>query len=515
MRRSDEESDETRAGEPVLTLDETEPLELPSGTPAAHLAEAELATAGLIKRWMTAPGGESATGADVSSPLGQVAWAMYEWARNPYVLLITIYIFAPYFTTTVVGDPVRGQALWGDIASYAGFIIAVLAPFLGAIADAGGRRKPWIAAFSVLVVVGCTMLWWTAPGAPSAVAIALTGYVVATIGFEFATVFNNAMMPSLVPPEQLGRLSGTGWAVGYFGGLICLMLMLVFALANADTGMTLAGIKPILGLDPATGGGARASGPFSALWYVVLVLPMFLFVPDRPHLRPLGSAVGAGLAEVTHTLRALGSGGNISRYLLAHLIYADGLIALFAFGGIYAIGIFGWSVYQIGLFGILLTIAGTFGALIGGWLDDRLGAKTVVLGALIGLIATVIAILSISSDRILFVVAVAPPTAGHLFASPGEHLYLVLGALAGVLAGPVQSASRTLLVRLSPPDKVTEYFGLYALSSRLTAFVGPLTVGALTAWTASQRIGMSALVVIFIIGAALLAFVKVPKATLP
>ena len=113
--------------------------------PPPRFAEGELATAGLIKRWLTAPEGQSATGAGIASPVGQISWAVYEWARNPYVLLITIYIFAPYFTTQVVGDPVRGQALWGDIASYGGFIIAVLAPFLGAIADAGGRRKPWIA----------------------------------------------------------------------------------------------------------------------------------------------------------------------------------------------------------------------------------------------------------------------------------------------------------------------------------------------------------------------------------
>jgi UMF1 family MFS transporter len=248
---------------------------------------------------------------------------------------------------------------------------------------------------------------------------------------------------------------------------------------------------------------------------VVLVLPMFLFVPDRPRLRRPAAALRAGMAEVHRTLRALGGGSNVSLYLLAHLIYADGLVALFAFAGIYATGIFGWGVFQVGLFGILATVTGVIGALIGGWLDDRLGAKTVVVGSLIGLIATIVVILSISSDHIFFVFAVAPPMPGQMFASTGEQLYLVLGGIVGALAGPIQAASRTLLVRLSPADKVTEYFGLYALSSRITSFIGPLAVGALTAWTANQRVGMSALVVILAAGAALLALVKVPKATSP
>jgi UMF1 family MFS transporter len=439
-----------------------------------------------------------------------VSWILFDPAAQPVFTLITTFVFAPYFAGRLAATPADGQALWGFATAAAGIVIAVLSPILGAIADAAGRRKPWIAAFSVLLVIGCVALWFTPPGAPNSVAIALGGFIVATLGVEFATVFNNAMMPDLVPPERLGRLSGTGWAVGYAGGLVSLMLMLALAIANPGTGHTVVGIAPVLGLDPETGGG-RVAGPLSALWYAVLVLPLFLFVPDRPRRAAIGDAVRGGLSALGRTLATLGGRRDVTLYLIAHMIYADGLVALFAFGGLYATGIFGWTSFEIGLFGILLTVTGTIGALAGGPLDDRFGAKPVVLVSLVGLTLAAAAILSISADRILFVVAVEPPVHGHaLFAATGERLYLVLGAVIGALAGPLQSASRTLLARLAPRQEMTEFFGLYALTGTLTSFAGPLLVGAVTAWTASQRAGMSMLLVFFVAGIVLLMQVRVP-----
>ncbi|HVV93742.1 MAG TPA: MFS transporter [Hyphomicrobiales bacterium] len=441
-----------------------------------------------------------------------VAWILFDPAAQPVFTLITTFVFAPYFAGRLAATPAEGQALWGFATAGAGVVIAVLSPILGAIADAAGRRKPWIAAFSVLLVLGCVLLWFTPPGAANSIPLALAGFIVATLGVEFATVFNNAMMPDLVPAERLGRLSGTGWAVGYVGGLVSLVLMLSFALANPATDRTIAGLVPVFGLDPATGGGDRLSGPLSALWYVVLVLPLFLFVPDRPRRMAIGAAVRGGLAELVRTLRALGGRRNAALYLLAHMIYADGLVALFAFGGLYATGIFGWTSFEIGLFGILLTITGTIGALAGGPLDDRFGPKPVVMGSLLGLIVAAAAILSISHDRIFFVVPVAPPVHGHgLFAATGERLYLALGAVIGGLAGPLQAASRTLLARLAPREEMTQFFGLYALTGTLTSFAGPLLVGAVTAWTADQRAGMSILLVFFVTGAVLLAAVRAPR----
>lgn len=437
------------------------------------------------------------------------AWLMFDWATQPYFTLLTTFVFAPYFAAQIADTPVAGQALWGYATGAAGLTIALLSPVLGAIADAGGPRKPWIAVFSLLLIVGTASLWFAAPGAEYAVVIALAGFAVAAIGAEFATVFTNAMMPDLVEESRLGRLSGTGWAVGYVGGLVSLVLVLGFLVANPESGTTLIGAMPIFGLDPASFEGDRASGPFTALWYAIFALPLFMLMPDRDRRRKLKDAIRAGVAELRTTLMAVRRHTNVVRYLLAHMIYADGLVALFAFGGIYAAGTFGWTSFELGLFGILLTITGTIGALIGGRLDDRFGAKKVIAGAL-GLLTLVsIAIISIDTNHVGFLIEVRPiEIGGGLFASTGERVYLALGGLIGALAGPLQASSRSLMVRISPTEQITEYFGLYALTGKVTSFVGPLAVGVVTALSQSQRIGIATLIVFFIVGAVVLIGVK-------
>jgi UMF1 family MFS transporter len=437
-------------------------------------------------------------------------WLLFDWAAQPYFTLITTFVYAPYFASAIAPDPARGQALWGFAAAAAGIVIALSSPVLGAIADAAGRRKPWIAAFGVLYVLGSTMLWLGKPGDASTIMLALTAYAILAIGAEFATVFNNAMMPSLVPREQLGRLSGTGWAVGYVGGLVSLVIVLGFLATSPQTGKTLLGFSPAFGLDPALREGDRAAGPLTAIWFVVFVLPLFFFTPDLPHRRSLRDAVGHGIATIFNTVRRLPQHRNLARFLLANMIYADGLVALFAFGGIYAAGTFGWGTIQIGIYGILLTMTGTLGAWLGGRLDDRVGPKPVILGSLAMLVLATVTILSTTRDTILFVIAVDPPVAGaKLFASTPEQVFIGLGAVIGFVAGPMQAASRTLLVRLAPPDQMTQFFGLLALSGKVTSFLGPLLVGIVTSITLSQRAGMVVLVVFFSVGALLLTRVRV------
>lgn len=441
-----------------------------------------------------------------------VSWALFDWAAQPFFTLITTFVFAPYFASALAANPAQGQALWGYATAAAGFCIALLSPMLGAVADAGGSRKPWIATFGAFLVVGCALLWFAAPGVESAVAIALVGFVLAAIGAEFATVFNNSMMPTLVPAERIGRLSGFGWAMGYAGGLISLGITLALFAANPDTGRTLAGLVPALGLDPALREGDRFAGPFSALWFLVFVLPMFLFVPDVPRSMDLGPALRKGVNDLKETLSSLKTNRKLGVFLLANMIYQDGLVALFAFGGIYAAGAFGWSTVEIGIFGILLTITGTFGAVIGGALDDRLGSKTVIAGSLMLLLFACVGVLGTTRDSIFFVVAVTPPAPGDgLFAAVSERVYLALGMLIGLVAGPLQSASRTLLVRLAPPEKLGQSFGLFALSGKLTSFIGPMMVAVVTDVTDSQRAGVAVLVVMFTVGMLLLSQVEVPR----
>lgn len=437
-----------------------------------------------------------------------ISWIMFDWAAQPYFTLITTFIFAPYFATHVAADPASGQAMWGFATAAAGFVIALASPVLGAIADASGRRKPWIAIFGAMLVIGSALMWFGRPGDASVIAPLLIAYGIATIGVEFATVFNNAMMPSLVPPDRIGRLSGTGWATGYVGGILSLVLVLGFLAASPETGRTLFGLTPLFGLDPVSHQGDRITGPLTGIWFVIFVLPMFLLTPDFPAKLPVGQAVREGLRELRQTLGELPQRRAMATFLLANMIYTDGLVSLFAFGGIYAAGTFGWHTLQIGTFGMLLAVAGAIGAYLGGRLDDLLGPKRVIAGAMSILMLSIAGILLIDPGHILFV-AVTPPTPGAaLFAAPAERAYLVLGCLIGMAGGPLQAASRTLLIRMAPKDRIAQYFGLFALTGKVTSFVGPLLIGLITAITASQKAGMAILVLFFLAGLVLLARVR-------
>ncbi len=434
-----------------------------------------------------------------------ISWIFFDWAAQPYFTLITTFVFAPYFATHVASDPASGQALWGFATAAAGLLIALMSPVLGAIADASGRRKPWIAAFGGLLVIGSCLMWIGKPGDPSVIPPLLLAYGIATIGVEFATVFNNAMMPSLVPPDKIGRLSGTGWATGYVGGILSLVLVLGFLAANPETGRTLFGATPLFGLDPVTHQGDRITGPLTGIWFIIFVLPMFLLTPDYPAKWPVREALRKGLTELKQTLGELPARKSMAAFLLANMIYTDGLVSLFAFGGIYAAGTFGWHTLQIGSFGILLAIAGTFGAWLCGKLDDSLGSKRVIIISLLTLLLSIVAILLVDRDSILFIKVAAPAPGGAMFSGASERAYLLLGCMIGGAGGPLQAASRTLLIHMAPKDRIAQYFGLFALTGKVTSFIGPLLIGVVTAVTASQKAGMAMLVVFFVAGLALLA----------
>jgi UMF1 family MFS transporter len=444
-----------------------------------------------------------------SARLSIFGWVLFDWAAQPWFTLITTFIFAPYFANAIASDPVRGQALWGYATAAAGLIIAFCSPVLGAIADAGGGRKPWIAGFGTVLVAAAATLWLGKPGDPSTIAIVLIAFMCGTIANEFATVFNNAMMPGLVAPERLGRLSGAGWATGYVGGIISLVLMLCWIVADPTTGKTLIGAKPLFGLDAAAREGDRFAGPFTAIWFVLFTLPLFLFTPDRPRLLPIREATRQGLATLGDSVRWLRGQRDLARFLIANMIYSDGLVALFALGGIFAASVFGWTTIEIGIFGILLAATGTVGAYLGGMADDRFGPKAVVIGALIILILSLSAILTIGPDRVLFFSATPPRPGDGLFATVAERVYVAIGCCIGFAAGPLQAASRTLLARLAPATRVTQFFGLFALSGKMTSFMGPLAAALVTTLFASQYAGMAVLLVFFAAGLAVLSSVRV------
>jgi MFS transporter, UMF1 family len=437
-----------------------------------------------------------------------VGWLLFDWAAQPYHTLITTFVFAPYFATYVASDPASGQAMWGFAAAAGGLVIALMSPVLGAVADAAGRRKPWIAGFGLLLIIGTALLWYGKPGDQSVVVPILIAYAIATIGVEFAAVFNNAMMPTLVPPERLGRLSGNGWAIGYIGGIVSLVIVLGLLAGDPKTGRTLFGLAPLFGLDPATHEGTRFSGPLTSIWFVVFVLPMFLFTPDIPAKRAVTAAVREGLRELRQSLAALPRNKPLLTFLIANMIYMDGLISLFAFGGIYAAGTFGWNTIQIGTFGLILAIAGTLGAWLGGKLDDAIGPKKVIIGSLIILLISLALILMVGRDYILFVQVAPPVPGGPLFGAAAERAYLVIGCFLGLAAGPMQAAARTLLIRLAPPERITQHFGMFALTGKVTSFLGPLMVASVTAATMNQKAGMVVLVAFFVVGLGLLLRVR-------
>ena len=436
-------------------------------------------------------------------------WVLVDWALQPYYTLVLTFLFAPYFTSAVVDDPVRGQALWGYAAAIAGILIAIGSPILGAVADGGGRRKPWVALFAVILAGGLAALWWAEPGAAnSTVFLVLAAFIAATAAAEFATVFTNAIMPTLVPSAQLGRLSGIGWATGYVGGLLSLAVVAGFLVTNPATGRTLLGLEPLFTLDTLQREGDRLVGPFSAAWVLVFLLPFFLFVPDRrstavPRVRK------SALADLVTTLRALPGQRDMLTFLIARALYSDGLSAIFVFGGIYGTAVFGWEAFERGLFGIALITVGVVGAVLGGALDDRIGAKRVVIGALILLMAGCIGILSVSAGHVLFTVPVDAKQPGSLpFSSSGELVFLAFASLVAIAAAPNQAASRTLLARLAPPERMTQYFGLFAFSGKVTAFLAPLSVAAVTTATGSQRAGMAAILVFLLAGLLLMLPVR-------
>jgi MFS transporter, UMF1 family len=440
---------------------------------------------------------------------GIVSWVMFEWATQPFYTLIVTFLFGPYFVNTVVGDKAHGQALWGYAAAAAGILIAFGSPTLGAVADVRGQRKPLLALFVLILAACMASLWFATPGLTGLnLWLILLAFVIASAVAEFAVVFFNAMMPTLVPRNQLGKLSGTSWAVGYVGGLVALVIMAGFVATDPVTDKTLFGLAPAVNLNAAMHEGDRLVGPFCALWLLVFALPLFLFTPDAPRNAVTGS-VGAGLASFWQTIKNLPNHPEILTFLIARMSFSDGMSAIFVFGGIYGSAVFDWGLREQGMFGIIVVLVGAIGAFLGGFLDDRIGAKRVIILALLVVILSAIGILSVDKTHVLFTQVVPAKVAGSApFSSSGEQVFLLFAILLGLVSAPVQASSRSLIARLAPADKVTQFFGLFAFSGKATSFAAPLVVGYVTTYSGDQRIGMASILFFLVLGLILMAFVR-------
>jgi len=437
---------------------------------------------------------------------GRFSWAMFDWANQPFYTLITTFVFSYYFSQVFIGDDVRGPELWGYTQTIAGLSVALLSPVLGSIADMRGNRKSWIGFFSIVFVISTLFLWYAYPGAPNGVWLIMGAMTIATAAIAFAEVFNNAMLPTIESYERVGSLSGLGYGLGYFGGLVALIIFLVY-FVNAEI--------PPLGLDAETYEHIRFVGPFGALWYSLFILPFFFFTPDIKTIKiSIIDSINKGLSNFFQTLKKVREFKNVLIFLAARMFYQDALNAMFIFGGIYAAQVLDWGFEELLILGIVVNIFAAPGAIFGGWLNDRIGAKNVVMMSVVGLMITAIMAVSITKDTLFFVIPVDAYSytindlTFGLYESLSEVVYVFVVIFLGTFSGPAQAASRALMANIAPRQYMTEFFGLFAFSGKATSWLAPAIIAFLTAYYESLRVGMGAIIIFVVIGLVGLMYVK-------
>ncbi|MEK9821674.1 MAG: MFS transporter [Gammaproteobacteria bacterium] len=459
----------------------------------------------------------SLAGTPAASPLGYYSWTFGQGARDPYYIMVIIYIFYPYFSNTVVGDPVKGQALIGYITAAAGTVLAVTAPFLGAIADKDGRRKPWLVGTVAIMTAGAFSLWMIEPeGRGMSLTSALIILFVIKVCFTIMEVFHNAMLPSIAPANKIGIISGLAFSIGNVGGLL-LMLFVLFAFSMPGTQpWAFLPEAPLFGIDQAAHEHNRIVGPIAGAWMILFMLPVLLFTPDGQASKSgMWQLAKEGVNDVVQTLKHVRHYANVARYLLARLFFIDGMVGVLTFGGVYASGTFGWDTTTLLIFGLCSSGSAMLGAYIGGLLDDRLGSMRALRISIATSSVVLLILVSVDPDTILYFVEVGaePVWSSPYFATLPELFYLATNQIFAMFFVTGLSSSRTLMARLSPPELATQFFGLFALSATVTAFLAPLLVATATDLFESQRIGFASLAALMIIGAIMLMKVKEEQAT--
>lgn len=406
-----------------------------------------------------------------------IAWSFYDWANSAYPAVITTFVFATYFTEKVAANKTLGTSQWALAVGIAGLLVAIISPIVGAIADNRGGQKSWLMCFTVILIITTALFWFIEPY-PSYVVYALCFMVVSTIGFEVATVFYNSMLPHLAPSSLLGRISGWAWGLGYAGGLVCLVLVLEGFVSNPTPwfGVTTTNMEQI-----------RVVGPFVAAWTAIFSLPLLLFTPDsQSHNKSIVAATKDGLKTLWTNLKNLPQQPTILHFLIARMIYIDGLNTLFAFGGIYAAGRFDMTLSDVIVFGIASNIFAAIGAAGVAWLDDYIGSRL----------------------TILISIAILVTLGAGIVITNNTHVFWVLAMGVAFFVGPIQASSRAMMVRLAPPEQISELFGLYALSGKATAFLCPWVLSIVTLTFDSQRAGMVVILSFILAGGIWLYTVK-------
>lgn len=456
---------------------------------------------------------ESSTAApETASLAGRLGWALYQFASSPYFVIVNIFVFNAYFQKSVVGDNVQGQIVWGYTQVLAGIMIPILAPILGALADAYGPRKPGLIWFSVAAVPAMLALWWVTPGA---VTLGFIAIVAAAVAMECASIYHNAMLPSVSRPDNVGFMSGLAYSFDYIGSVS--MFMLWLALPSLG----------ILALLDGEFAHERLSGPLAVVWLFVFSIPFVLFTPDvkRTGLT-VGQAIRKGLAKLRQTISKVSHYRNVATFLVVRAIYADGMSAVFSFLAGYLSGIFGWPFQKIGIYALIVLTVPVFTSFLSGWIDDKIGSRRAIQISLFVFTIAVAGSISTTPTEYLFVFPVTDelrawqlPVVGVFFAQFGftefpEQVSLAFSIVGGAFVGPVLASSRTMVARIAPTSMISEVYGLYTLTGKATAFAAPALVTSVTAITLDQRAGFAAILVFLVLGFVGLFWVKEERAEL-
>ncbi len=461
----------------------------------------------------------------VMQPAG-LSWAVFEFARNPYFMLIVTYVFPPYFVQYIVGDPVLGQAIVSDATAWAGIIGALTAPLLGAMMDKGGRRKPVMALFIGMLMVSGLSLWFSTPGSVDAAGVfhpptdglglygTMMFLVLGFVGYSYSELMHNAMLRGSGRPEALSQISGAGIGLGQLSSALALGGLAVVGLAIPA--LSEAGSGYLL---------QRGTGPIVALWLLVFVIPFFIYVPDGApvggtwagaarqifskdgKLNPLAAATGV----VGYLKGLFRQFPETMKYLLACLIFKDGIIALLALGGVLSSGVLGWEFVENVLYGIWASVFAAIGGLwLAGVMDRAYGPRKSIMIQLALLVLVMGIALGTTQQSILYGLIPASQIVhgAGVFDSLADVFYLAVIAVVAALAAANISTSRYMIVVLAPKDRVAEFYGLFAMSSTATVWLGPLLTGWATRTFNDQRIGFSPVLVLLAIGLALMFTLK-------
>ena len=439
-------------------------------------------------------------------------WFFYDWASQPFHTLLMTFVFGPYFVIVAsqyylgLGQDetladANAQIVWSNCLAITGLIIGFGGPILGAIADTTRLRKPWITTFAVIYFVTALSLWYTLPDG-SNMWLMLSVFGLCFIMAEYTYIFTNAQLPSLGSIDDIGKISGSGFGFGYAGGVISLFIMLLF-FVEQDNGKTMIlEIDPLFGLDASAKEGTRFVGPFVAIWFAIFMIPYFAWVrEDRSLKRKLN--IAEGFSNLLNSLRSLPARKSLFSYLGASMFYRDALNGLYSFGGTYAVLVLNWNIVKLGQFGIIAAISAALFSWLGGFLDRKWGPKPVIV--FMASILTIVCFVIVNTS-LTHVFGIAVPEGSNL----PDMVFYTCGVFIGGMGGILQSASRSMMVRHTQPERATEGFGLYALSGRATAFLAPALIGLVTAISGDARIGISPLVGLFVVGLVLLIWVN-PK----